>query len=104
MIIRNCAGGLVFTGDKVLLIRNDKHEWSFPKGVVAQGASVKASAVSRIEVETGVVSKILAIKGIADMVRGTMEAVVLQSLKRQGRITRPELRNAVSSLLRRPSI
>ena len=63
MIIRNCAGGLVFTGDKVLLIRNDKHEWSFPKGVVAQGASVKASAVSRIEVETGVVSKILAPAG-----------------------------------------
>jgi len=59
MVIRNCAGGLVFIEDKVLLIRNDKHEWSFPKGQVPQGGSVKAAAVSRIAVETGVAAKAL---------------------------------------------
>ena len=34
MIVRNCAGGIVFTGDKVLLVCNDKEEWGFPKGAV----------------------------------------------------------------------
>ena len=33
MIVRNCAGGVVFRGDKVLLVCNDKQEWGFPKGV-----------------------------------------------------------------------
>ena len=59
MVIRNCAGGLVFVEDKVLLICNDKHEWSFPKGLVPQGGSVKAAAVSRIAVETGVAARAL---------------------------------------------
>lgn len=63
MVIRNCAGGLVFCNDKVLLIRNDKHEWGFPKGLVPQGGSTKSSAISRIAQETGVVAKILAPAG-----------------------------------------
>ena len=63
MVIRNCAGGLVFCNDKVLLIRNDKHEWSFPKGLVPQGGSTKSSAISRIAQETGVVAKIIAPAG-----------------------------------------
>ena len=60
MVIRNCAGGLVFEGNSVLLIRNDKHEWSFPKGQVKQGASVKDAAVTRIAYETGVNAAVLA--------------------------------------------
>ena len=34
MLFRNCAGGIVFSGEKVLLIKNDKDEWVMPKGVV----------------------------------------------------------------------
>ena len=63
MIIRNCAGGLVFFEDKILLIRNDKHEWSFPKGEVPQGGSIKAAAVSRIAAETGVAATVIAPAG-----------------------------------------
>lgn len=63
MIIRNCAGGLVFCGDMILLIRNDKHEWSFPKGVVPQGTSTKATAIARIAAETGVEAGIIAPAG-----------------------------------------
>ncbi len=63
MVIRNCAGGLVFEDNNVLLICNDKHEWSFPKGQVPQGESVKASASARIEVETGVKATVLAPAG-----------------------------------------
>lgn len=63
MVIRNCAGGLVFYSDKVLLILNDKHEWSFPKGVVPQGGSVKAAATSRVLAETGIEARVLAPAG-----------------------------------------
>ena len=63
MIIRNCSGGLVFDKDSVLLIRNDKHEWSFPKGQVPQGASPKSTAVTRIATETGVKASVLAPAG-----------------------------------------
>lgn len=54
MIIRNCAGGLVFCGNSVLLIRNDKHEWSFPKGVVRSGEKLIDVAKSRVKIETDV--------------------------------------------------
>ena len=63
MVIRNCAGGLVFEENNVLLIRNDKHEWSFPKGQIPQGGSSKAAAVSRIEAETGVKASVVAPAG-----------------------------------------
>ena len=62
MIVRNCAGGIVFCGDKVLLICNDKHEWSFPKGVLRESERIKLSelAVQRVEAEAGVASRVLA--------------------------------------------
>ena len=40
MIVRNCSGGIVFTGDKVLLVCNDKQEWGFPKGAVKTSGSI----------------------------------------------------------------
>jgi 8-oxo-dGTP pyrophosphatase MutT (NUDIX family) len=60
MIIRNCAGGIVFCGDKVLLLRNDKHEWVFPKGVVRVGQKEKDIALERIKIEAGIDARILA--------------------------------------------
>jgi len=60
MIVRNCAGGLVFCDDKVLLIRNDKHEWGFPKGVVRTGEKMMDVARTRISVEAGVEACIVA--------------------------------------------
>ena len=60
MLIRNCAGGVVFYGDKVLLIENDKHEWAFPKGVVRSGNKMIEVAVERIKIECGLDVKILA--------------------------------------------
>lgn len=59
MIVRNCAGGLVFCGDKVLLIRNDKHEWSFPKGVSKPGERLMDVAKTRVQIETGVDAKVI---------------------------------------------
>ena len=44
MIVRNCSGGIVFSGDKVLIVSNDKHEWGFPKGAVKSSADLSLSA------------------------------------------------------------
>lgn len=62
MIVRNCSGGIVFAGDKVLIVCNDKQEWGFPKGVVKTDSSLSLSdfARDRVKLETGVEAKVLA--------------------------------------------
>ncbi len=60
MIVRDCAGGIVFCGDRVLMILNDKHEWSFPKGVVRPGQKMTEIAIKRIKAEAGVDASIIA--------------------------------------------
>ena len=60
MIIRNCAGGIVFHNDSVLLLKNDKHEWCFPKGVVRVGQKEKEIALERVKIEAGLDAEILA--------------------------------------------
>ena len=59
MIVRNCAGGIVFTGDKVLLVANDKEEWGFPKGSVKTDSDLSLSefAKTRVKIETSLVNK-----------------------------------------------
>lgn len=54
MLFRNCAGGVVFHGDKVFLLRNEKGEWVLPKGVVRGNARQQEVAVARVKSETGV--------------------------------------------------
>ena len=60
MLIRNCTGGIVFCGDKVLMIENDKHEWAFPKGVVRANQKMTDVVVKRIKTETGVEARVIA--------------------------------------------
>lgn len=60
MIIRNCAGGIVFFEDSVLLISNEKHEWFFPKGAVRIGQKEREVALSRVSIEAGVEASLLA--------------------------------------------
>lgn len=60
MIIRNCAGGIAFFNDKVFMLRNDKHEWVFPKGVVREGKTLKDTAIERFKIEAGLDARILA--------------------------------------------
>ena len=54
MIVRRCAGGVVFYANKVLLVKNDRHEWTLPKGKVQEGELAADSAVERVKDETGV--------------------------------------------------
>jgi len=63
MRLRNCAGGVVFHGDKVLLIRNDKGDWVLPKGVIREGKQANEVAVERVKHEAGVDATIMAPAG-----------------------------------------
>lgn len=59
MIIRNCAGGVVFSEGKVLLIKNDKNEWTLPKGVIREKQLAVNVAIERVKDETGIKASIV---------------------------------------------
>ena len=63
MIIRNCAGGVVFFGEKVFILKNEKSEWVFPKGVIRNGELPAEVALQRGMDEGGVIAEILTIAG-----------------------------------------
>ncbi|MFA6309528.1 MAG: NUDIX hydrolase [Clostridia bacterium] len=63
MLVRNCAGGVVFSGDKVLLLRNEKGEWVLPKGVMKNGDSSNEVALRRVKEETGICAEIISAIG-----------------------------------------
>lgn len=59
MIVRNCAGGVVFYENKVFLLRNDKAEWILPKGVIRDRATPEEVALARVKAEAGIEAQIL---------------------------------------------
>lgn len=59
MLIRHCAGGVVFYGDSVFLLKNDKGEWVLPKGVIRNGKIANEVALTRVRYEGGVEAKIV---------------------------------------------
>lgn len=63
MLIRQCAGGVVFYQDKVLLLQNDKKEWTLPKGVIRNGDLAPDVAVRRVKEEAGVEAAIVSPAG-----------------------------------------
>lgn len=54
MIIRNCAGGVVFKDNKVFILKNDKNEWVLPKGKIRNKQLPPETAIYRVEYETGI--------------------------------------------------
>lgn len=63
VLFRNCAGGVVFCGDKVLILQNDKKEWVLPKGVIRNNHHPSETALNRVQAEAGVTAKIVAPAG-----------------------------------------
>lgn len=63
MIIRNCAGGVVFKDDKVLILKNDKNEWILPKGKIREENLPPETAIDRVEHEAGVNARIVSSAG-----------------------------------------
>ncbi|MGI5878688.1 MAG: NUDIX hydrolase [Christensenellales bacterium] len=59
MLVRNCAGGIVFAGGKVLLLRNERSEWVLPKGPIPDGALSADSALAHVLEQTGCRARIL---------------------------------------------
>ena len=63
MLVRNCAGGIVFCGSKVFLLKNEKDEWVFPKGVIRSGELPNEVALKRVKIETDIASEIISTAG-----------------------------------------
>ena len=63
MLVRQCAGGVVFYGETVFLLQNDKGEWVLPKGVIRGGKISNEVAVTRVRYEGGVDAKIISSAG-----------------------------------------
>lgn len=59
MLIRNCAGGLVFQDDRVLLTRDEKGIWGFPKGIVKSGEPPSEAALKKVRNATGIKAQIV---------------------------------------------
>lgn len=54
MLIRDCSGGVVFKGDEVFLLKNEKGEWILPKGVIRSNELSVDAALRRVRAETGI--------------------------------------------------
>ena len=63
MLVRNCAGGVVFSGEKVFLLKNEKDEWVLPKGVIKNGDYPDEVAKKRVKEETGINAEIVSTAG-----------------------------------------
>jgi len=63
MLERNCAGGVVFFGEKVFLLKNEKEEWGFPKGAIRNNEVPAEVALKRVLEEGGVTAEIITIAG-----------------------------------------
>lgn len=63
MIVRRCAGGVVFHANQVLLVKNDRGEWTLPKGKISGVYMAQESAIARVKDETGIDAKLLDIAG-----------------------------------------
>lgn len=63
MLVRNCAGGVVFSGEKVFLLKNEKDEWVLPKGIIKNGDYPDEVARIRVKEETGIDAEIISTAG-----------------------------------------
>jgi 8-oxo-dGTP pyrophosphatase MutT (NUDIX family) len=63
MIARQCAGGVVFYANKVLIVKNDRGEWTLPKGKIHQDELTYSSAILRVKEEAGIDASILETAG-----------------------------------------
>ncbi|WP_026477978.1 NUDIX domain-containing protein [Alkaliphilus transvaalensis] len=63
MLLRNCAGGVVFYANQVFIMKNEKNEWVLPKGVIRNDDLSWEVALKRVKVETGIDAEILASAG-----------------------------------------
>lgn len=59
MLLRDCAGGVVFHNQKVFLLLNEKKEWVMPKGLIKEGENPQDAALRRVNEEAGIKGRIV---------------------------------------------
>ncbi len=59
MLLRDCAGGVVFFGNKVFLMKNEKNEWIMPKGLMKADEKPEDAARRRLKEEAGLDAQLL---------------------------------------------
>ena len=62
MLIRNCAGGVVFSGDKVFLLQNEKGEWVSERSNKKRRTQSEV-ALRRVKQEGGINATIISSAG-----------------------------------------
>jgi 8-oxo-dGTP pyrophosphatase MutT (NUDIX family) len=66
------AGGIVFRKDgatwQVLMVKNRRGSWTFPKGRVEEGETLEETAVREVEEETGVKAEVVRYAGAVSYV------------------------------------
>lgn len=63
MLFRNLAGGIVFNGNKVFILQNDKQQWVLPKGAISKDVHASEAALKHIWEKYGIKAKIIAPAG-----------------------------------------
>ncbi|WP_066502670.1 NUDIX domain-containing protein [Abyssisolibacter fermentans] len=63
MLFRNCAGGVVFYGEKVFILKNEKREWILPKGRIRNGSLATETAIERVKFEANLTPRIVSTAG-----------------------------------------
>lgn len=58
MLLKRCAGGVVFCHDRVLLLYNEKHEWVLPKGVLNKELGLEGTALESVKRLTGLDTRV----------------------------------------------
>ena len=58
MLVRNYVGGVVFSGDSVLLLKNEQGEWRLPRKAIRKGENPNEVAVKKIEEGLGIATEI----------------------------------------------
>ncbi len=58
------AAGLVYKGEKVLLIRSPRRGWEFPGGVIEQGETILDGLKREIREESGILAEPIALAGV----------------------------------------
>lgn len=59
MLLRDCAGGVIFCNNKVFLLLNEKNEWVLPKGLIKEGDIPLDAAIRRVPEETDITATIV---------------------------------------------
>ena len=63
MILRRCAGGIVFYANKVLIVKNDKGEWTIPKGKITDSDIPSEVAPQKVKDEVEVEASVFGMAG-----------------------------------------